>query len=259
MKLSPLHIIAIAGIIISIVIAVVAGIFIFAPQMSSLNGEITQKGTITTKDTVISNVTSLDIDIPAKVKLETAQESSVTIKADDAFFDCIDLTDANRRLIINYASECQGKEKPYSFPTRQTIEILIKTPFIDRISVNGAAEVTAELPNGTNVTLVINNVGSIIATLNATELVARIAGSGKITPNGSAFTQTIEVTGTGEFDGRNLRGNVGDININGSGKTTINASEVLKVRGSGSGDVFYLGSPTLSITKSGSGKVSKIQ
>lgn len=259
MKLSPQIFLLAMGIIVCIVLVIVGVIFI-SPQMGTIGSGIQLKNQVTTKNKTITNVTSLDIDIPGNVTIETAQESSVAITADDAILECIDITDANRKLIINYAVKCQEKSKSeYSFPSDATITIVIKTPFIDRVSVNGNANVNASLKDSKIVTLVVSKTGAITAEVASNELIGRISGSGTITVKGTAFSQTVEITGSGTFNGKEVSGNVGEVLVSSSGKTIINVSEVLKVKGTGSGDVLYSGSPSLTITKSGSSKVTKTE
>jgi hypothetical protein len=67
----------------------------------------------------------------------------------------------------------------------------------------------------------------------------------------------VDVTGSGDFSGRDLTTNTTVVFVGGSGDASVYATSTLKASVSGSGDVHYGGNPhNVSKSKSGSGDIS---
>ncbi len=89
-------------------------------------------------------------------------------------------------------------------------------------------------------------------------LTTEVNGSGKFSIRGEARKQTIKISGSGNYEARNLISDVALVKISGSGKTELNVREELDVRISGSGNVLYRGNPKISQQISGSGKIRSL-
>ena len=84
-----------------------------------------------------------------------------------------------------------------------------------------------------------------------------ITGSGRVDLTGTSADLVVEVTGSGDFDGRGLESAMGTVTVSGSGSVLVNVTNDLTVQITGSGDVEYMGNPTLHETITGSGNVSR--
>lgn len=89
---------------------------------------------------------------------------------------------------------------------------------------------------------------------------AGISGAGDITFLGSMLTKKMlaEVVGSGNSDLHRIISDNADISIYGSGNVKTSTLNHLKVRISGSGNVYYLGEPVLDESNAGSGKTIKM-
>lgn len=81
-------------------------------------------------------------------------------------------------------------------------------------------------------------------------------GSGEITFWGYAFRTILNTEGSGNINFRNVRTDVADCNIKGSGNIQINVSLNLSITISGSGNLDYWGYPSVSQSITGSGVVT---
>lgn len=85
---------------------------------------------------------------------------------------------------------------------------------------------------------------------------ARVPGSGNIEfSSGTATNFYSTIDGSGNIRALNLQADKAETNTTGSGDTEITANTQLKVRISGSGNVYYRGSPVISTNITGSGTV----
>jgi hypothetical protein len=80
-----------------------------------------------------------------------------------------------------------------------------------------------------------------------------ISGSGDVTVDGTADSQTVTVSGSGNYSGGDLVTRNSTAEISGSGNIAVNALDVLDAEISGSGNTTYTGDPQVRQTISGSG------
>jgi hypothetical protein len=78
-----------------------------------------------------------------------------------------------------------------------------------------------------------------------------------VIPDGVSESLEVSISGSGSFEGEDLESATGTVSLAGSGDAVVNVTDDLDVKVTGSGNVQYLGDPKISISSSGSGKVSK--
>jgi hypothetical protein len=100
--------------------------------------------------------------------------------------------------------------------------------------------------------------GDILGKLNVKTLEIGGSGSGDVRLSGSAETSTISLNGSGDFTGRDLVTATTMVRLSGSGDASVNATQKLDARVSGSGDIRYTGgAKQVSSHSSGSGDIHK--
>lgn len=127
------------------------------------------------------------------------------------------------------------------------------------LDISGSGDLRAKGVTANRVALTIEGSGeAVVEEADLGALALRISGSGSVVSNGRAEHQTVSISGSGAFDGRELEGRTGSVRIEGSGNTMLNVSESLTVKVSGSGDVKYAGRPVITQQVSGSGFVGPL-
>jgi hypothetical protein len=141
---------------------------------------------------------------------------------------------------------------------KMVIYVTVKS--IHAIDISGSSDVFfKEGINADKMELSVSGSGDVIGKLNAKSLETRVSGSGDIKLAGNAQTATIRMNGSGDFSGRDFVTAVTMVSISGSGDATVNASQKLDARVSGSGDIRYAGNPKqVSKSTSGSGDIHRI-
>jgi hypothetical protein len=84
------------------------------------------------------------------------------------------------------------------------------------------------------------------------------SGSGNFELAGSAKTQEIDITGSGNYRCGNLESANARVKISGAGNVTLWAEEELNIRITGFGNLDYYGSPSITQSISGGGSIKRL-
>lgn len=144
------------------------------------------------------------------------------------------------------------------FRDHKTVEVYITLPELSSAEVSGSGYLVMEDRFRTrDFTVGVSGSGDIKGRIEADKVDARISGSGTIELSGDANEQEINISGSGNHHAFDLRTNVTDVHVSGSGKAQVKVADELDVNISGSGRVYYKGNPNTSVDVSGSGKLIK--
>jgi hypothetical protein len=148
------------------------------------------------------------------------------------------------------------------------------------LSVSGSGQLKLNSVSGEDIDCRISGSGRIVASdIKARSLNLSTTGSGRITLNdvscenlnssitgsgsvviegkGSIGSAKINISGSGRFTGESVPVEAANISVTGSGRCSINVTNSLEARVSGSGNITYLGNPQKIDTRvTGSGRVS---
>ena len=134
----------------------------------------------------------------------------------------------------------------------------VSAPSAYNLGINGSGTLKVLQPIiSSDLSLKVNGSGDIyVAQLTGTNLYGNISGSGNINIGaGSVRNESLQISGSGAIDLFNMYARTVDSRTSGSGTTKVNVSDDLTVNISGSGDVYYMGNPSVHSSISGSGKV----
>ncbi|MGE3954224.1 MAG: head GIN domain-containing protein [Parachlamydiales bacterium] len=148
-------------------------------------------------------------------------------------------------------------ETPRGIGSQTPITYEVGVRRLKKISLEGAAMLSN---TGTLTTemlvLEIQGASKADLTIEGTELKVEINGAGQVNMAGQVEHQEVEVNGAGRYLAFDLQTESTDIEINGTGKAEVSASERLNVEVNGAGSVSYRGNPKVSQKIRGIGTVS---
>lgn len=157
----------------------------------------------------------------------------------------------------NYSSRGSCDDKS----SRKSFTVYVQMPSFQKLAVAGSGDMTVEsFKNLKDVDLDIAGSGSMRVNGHLEmdgDLDCDIAGSGDMNIDGDANEVSIDIAGSGDFKGLDLRVKEAEISIAGSGDVSIHAEEELSVNIAGSGDVEYVGEPNIKQRINGSGSISR--
>jgi len=117
---------------------------------------------------------------------------------------------------------------------------------------SGAMETDVECKE---LTLSLSGSGNLSGSIKTDNLIARSSGSGEIIISGNSQNADIVMTGSGRFRGSEFNVNSGILSLRGSGSISICVTEYMKANISGSGNIYYQGTPMLDYSGNGSGRL----
>ena len=189
----------------------------------------------------------IELKISADINL-TQGAQSVSISGKEKAFEKLDLSVKNGILVIG------AKNKAKNIPRLQ-IDIAMET--VSMLKVFGDGNIIGEgaFSGLDKLKLDVFGSGDIEVEANCQKLLCDIFGSGDIRVSGSANSSEISISGSGDQQSYGLQTQKTKITIYGSGSCEVHANESLDVNLTGSGNVHYKGSPTVSKKILGSGEL----
>lgn len=206
-------------------------------------------GTVVSESRDVRGFREVALTGVGEVIIEQAGEESLTIEAEDNILPRLRSTVEGDRLVL-------GVERGVSVRPTRSIVYRLKVKEIEGLEISGSGKMTVPSLRSQELRLRLPGSGAIrLDRLTADRLQTRISGSGDVRAAGTVGDQEVSISGSGDFDGRDLESRSAEISISGSGESTVWARERLSARISGSGDVDYYGSPEVTKRISGSGSV----
>lgn len=198
---------------------------------------------------------SIHLMVPANVYIAQGESDVLRIEGDDNLLELInvDVDGTALEIDLDKTIECIN-------PT-QEINIWVTMENVNELVISGSGAIESEtLLTTENLILEVNGSGEIVLDLNAQQVKTDIDGSGKINLMGTAKTHNFDIDGSGSLEAFDLQTEITTIDISGSGKARVNASQELDVKISGSGNVKYKGDAQKVNQKvSGSGLIEKVE
>lgn len=213
------------------------------------SGPIKGQGAIVEQTFVLPTVSGISLSIDANVVLSHGDAEEVKIQGQQNIIDNIEkYVTSDGYWNISYFKNVKN---------HAGVTIYITSPLIDYISISGSGSVnsTNVFADSVNVYLNISGSGNITFNTIAELTESYISGSGQIFISGSSYEHRIHISGSGEMKAFNFTTYITHIDISGSGDSEVNVENLLDVKISGSGNVYYIGNPQIISDISGSGEI----
>jgi hypothetical protein len=137
------------------------------------------------------------------------------------------------------------------------IVVYITEQQLTGVTASGSTDIKFDTPlSGNSLSLRTRGSGIIEGKIAVKILEGRVSGSGQIAVSGSAGKETVKVSGSGLFNGKQLVTGVSSARVSGSGLADVNANDQVDATVHGSGVISYTGEPkSVSRHTSGSGVI----
>jgi hypothetical protein len=223
------------------------------PAVNISTSTVRGSGKVIEETRDVSGFDSVLLEGSGNLFVEQGSQEGLRIEAEDNLIPLMEIEVKNSRLTIGF------KPNTSINPTRpMNFYLTVKDLRAINLAGSGAAELKALKTD--QMAFTIGGSGDIKADrLAAGTLKVHVFGSGNIQVTGDVKDLTVELNGSGDYDGLDLKSATADVTSNGSGSANVNASETLKVKIAGSGSVKYRGTPDITKSILGSGDVSPAQ
>lgn len=227
--------------------------------MASANAQWGEKikgnGNMTTNERTTGDYDGIAVSGFFDVDLVAGNEGKVIVKAEENLQEYIITEVKNGTLHIKIENGINLKPSSWD----DGIHVTVPVEAIDNLSLSGSGDVRCKtLLKASEFSANVAGSGDLSIRIEADEISASMAGSGDMRISGSAGNFDVQISGSGDIEAYELEARSVDASISGSADLHVNASEFLKARVSGSGDIHYRGNPAKIDSKvSGSGEISK--
>lgn len=231
-------------------LALAASVIIISVFSSCRFGCIKGSGKQVTETRQISSFSALDISGGYKVVLKQDSSSNITITADDNLMKYIH-TDLHGDVlkISSKKNLCSSGEMVLNIGIKQ----------LRKLEASGAVDVSADGKlNVKDINFDLSGASKINLNLNASNVHTEGSGSTEIHLSGQATSHTINLTGSGKLYAFDFV--VGDCNLEttGASECEINVLHQLSINTTGSADIKYKGTPSISEKRVGASTVTKV-
>jgi hypothetical protein len=197
----------------------------------------------------------LAISVSSAIDLHISQgsQSALAISAsEEKYLENITTEVRNNTLYIGYKGGSGSWGPKY-------MRAYVSVPDLNRISASGACNVIMEGAfNAKDLEISISGASDFKGTVKATNLKLSASGSSDFIIEGSAINLRADVSGSSDLKGFGLAADYCDVEASGASDINITANKELKVRASGSSDVFYRGDAVIrEISSSGASDIKK--
>ncbi|MFZ9003889.1 MAG: head GIN domain-containing protein [Robiginitalea sp.] len=213
-------------------------------------------GNMVTEQRTLDSYDAISVTGWFDVELVSGKEGALTLSGEENLLEHIETKVKNGRLIVK--AESGYSLQPSSWKGKGIL-ITIPVEDINSVVFSGSGDVEAKTKLvSDNFEVVLSGSGDINLELESDEVVVTLSGSGDIVLKGSSDKLNVTVSGSGDVKAYELSAREVDATVSGSANIMVTASEFIKARVTGSGDIHYRGNPEKIDSKTlGSGDIRK--
>lgn len=214
--------------------------------------EIVGSGNIVEETRDVVGATGVELSGEALLTIKQGTPEQLVLHTDDNLINLIITEKQDNILVIS--SQPNTDIEP-----SQTIKADLTLNTIDTIILSGVGNIDTSNFTTDHLELTMTGVGDIaIMNLESLTLDVLISGVGDVSISGIVEDQMINLSSIGEYKSDNLSSETADVEASNIGSATIRVSTSLNANITGSGSVFYHGSPAVTRTGNGSGTVVQL-
>jgi hypothetical protein len=197
---------------------------------------ISGSGPIEKETRNLTGYTKIESEISAEVILHPSATFRVEVEGQKNLAELLK-TEVSGDVLRIYFSKSVGNYK--------TFYVHVYAPTFNSVSLKGSGNITCkEALAGASLDVYLRGSGDInMNQLTYKTMMGELTGSGNINLAGASDTSSWKLTGSGDVDCSSMKSKSSDAVVTGSGSIKCFASELVKARVRGSGDIYYKGSP----------------
>ncbi|MEN6436883.1 MAG: head GIN domain-containing protein [Anaerolineaceae bacterium] len=216
------------------------------------NEIITGNGKVKEKVVDVSGFNKVELNGIGDLIIEQGSKEGLRIKCEENFLPYIEVSVSDDTLVIDL--------KPHiSFDPSNDITYYLSVKDLSSVELNGVGDIVINNLETSNLDVASNGVGDITITeLLADNIGVALAGIGDIRLEGKVVSQSVSLSGTGDYKGKKLESQTAEVTISGMGTAGVRVSDSLKATISGTGSLNYIGDPQIEQNISGLGEINKV-
>lgn len=211
------------------------------------------KGENITEVRALENFSKIELGMSADLYVSQGADYQVKIESSENIMGIIETKVSGNKLKIDLKNnKC--------LRGNSMVKVFVQLPSLNALSVSGSGQVyVLNQIHTSSLDIDISGSGDVtIDSLNAQYISENVSGSGRLylKSTDTLIQQTINISGSGKIEAFGMPTLETKIKISGSGEGRIHVIDYMDAHISGSGNIFYMGHPTINQHISGSGKVT---
>lgn len=211
------------------------------------------KGNVVTREISIEDFSKVNLAMAGEVTIKRGEEIMVSLTGHPNVLDQIS-TEVNNNEWVIYPRECVSSSSDFS--------VQITMPAVNGVTLSSSGSVVSDDAFEGNIEMSLSGSGNIKLNTSGQEASIRLSGSGiiqhtvqssalnvvhsgsgRIILEGSCAEMDIAQSGSGGVEAYGLIANEANVRVSGSGSASVNVTTRLGAILTGSGSIFYKGSP----------------
>ena len=212
-------------------------VFGLSKSTAQWNKKVVGNGNITTNNIATQSYDEVKVVGSMDVHLESGKEGNISVTADSNLQEYVIVELKDSTLVLRI-------ENNVSLKTKKGIHIIVPFKSISGVALSGSGDIdTKDTIKSDFLDISVKGSGDIILKIESNNVDARVNGSGDLKVSGSTANLKVKISGSGDVDAGKLSAENTQVHLVGSGDARVTASESIKARINGSGDIEYSGNP----------------
>lgn len=210
-------------------------------------------GEVVEEERAVEGFSSVNLAGIGHLYVELGEREALTIEAEDNLIGYIETEVKGQQLVISIRDGV-------NIQPEEPIRYYLTVVNLDEVIVSGLGDVNLPELEADRFKVLVSGGGNIdLDGLTAGSFEVDITGLGDLNVDGGEVDrQEIRISGGGSYNASRMESAAAEVTISGLGSATLRVSDTLDVVISGGGDVDYYGSPAVSSSISGLGKLNQI-
>ncbi len=212
---------------------------------------ISGNGDIVTETRDDKDFTGLEVSVPGKVVVLSGSTFNVKVQAEENLLPYLKTDVELGNLHIYFSRNVRDVDG---------LVVTVTMPELKYVNLSGSAILESNSTfTGLLLDMDVSGSGAIkMKNVSYDMLILEVSGSGHIDMDGDATEVKATISGSGQVNTLDCPVKKADVHLSGSGKVSVNVSDLLIAHISGSGEVWYQGNPVVNADITGSGDLKKI-
>jgi hypothetical protein len=208
-------------------------------------------GPVVEQTFAVSGVSRVHMAAVGTLFIRQGAQEELLVRARQRILDRLEVDTLGGELLLDF------RGGPFQNVSEIEFHLTLTNP-LERVSLPGVGRIQASNLTVGALELLQSGVGSIdFDNLQAQSLSVAVSGVGDLAVSGSVRTQTVVLSGMGNYRAGQLASDEADVRIRQRGSATVRVRDRLDVTISGSGSVYYYGDPVVTRNITGSGRCVK--
>ena len=233
--------------LIAVLVVTLSACSFYIPMPQIVNGS----GKLTTKNFELADFQSISVGSTFQADISQSNTFSVSITADDNFFDYIQVEKNGSQLAIRFDTR---RGQP-----RGTLIAKITLPTLEALNISGASTGTvSKFKLSQPTTLDVSGASAVTGSFDGDRIDVHASGASKANLQGNASTADLKADGASTLNLSDLSLDSASVNLSGASNAQISVKSKLDYNLSGASRLTYDGSPTIGRSSSnGASSIAK--